>query len=45
MKTIIKTMLVALIAMLMANGCGGGGGDSAETGKLIIKSVELKDSL
>ena len=46
MKNLFKIILITAIAMFIANACGGGSGDEGvKTGKLIIKSVELKDSI
>ena len=45
MKAFINCWLIIAIAMFIASGCGGSSDNSAKAGKLIIKSVELKDSL
>ena len=40
MKSIIKICLIGIVAMFIASGCGGSSGE--KTGKMTIKSVELK---
>ncbi len=40
MKTVVKICLIGIVAIFIASGCGGSSGD--KTGKMTIKSVELK---